>query len=154
MSRTVWAIVIIGFLTAIFLVVAMFFMLKQFSQSPYSSATKLSQTIKGEFRFEGVGTATQMTPTVDGPKNVLLVQYDTHADSKFDLDVQNREMDRVGKFAVENTDRSDRPRFVEIRVRRTEIHGRGCFQQSYVSDRVVPNPFYVPPNAPLPPRQP
>ena len=153
MSRTLWSIVVIGALCLGFMIVAWLLVLKGYNESSYSTATKLALAIKNEFHFESVGTTTQVTSTVEGLKRVLMVQYDTHADSKFDVDVQNREMDRVGKFAVESSDRGDRPRFVEIRVRRTEIHGRGCFQQSYVSDRVVPNPFHIPPGPP-PPRQP
>ena len=153
MSRTVWSIVIIGFLTAVFLVVAMFFLFKEFGQSRYSSATKLAQGIRSEFHFDSVGTATDSLPAPEGMKNVLLVQYETRADSKFDVSAQNQEMDKVAKFAAEKSDPFERKRIEEIRIRRTEIHGRGCFQQSYVSDRSVPNPYRGAEVAP-PPRRP
>jgi hypothetical protein len=148
MSRTVWSIVIIGFLTVVFLVMAMFLVLQKYNESSYSSATKLAQGIKNEFNFESVGTATDVLPTSEGLRSVLLVQYDTHVDTKFDVTVQKQEMEKVARFAAEKSDAGDQKRFFEIRVRRTEIHGRGCFQQSYVSDHTLPNPFRAPPRQP------
>src|ERR1043166_3807590 len=150
MSRTLWSILVIGFLTLVLMVMALLLVLKGYSESPYSTSTKLAIAIKNEFQFDSVGTVAEVAPTSDGLRSVLKVSYDTHVDTKFDVDVQNREMDRVAKFAAEKSDAEDRRRFVEIQVRRIEFHNRGCFHQKYQSERTVPNPFRLQP-LPLPP---
>ena len=144
MSRTIWSIVIVGFLTVIILVMSMLLMLKQYGDSTYSSSTKHALAIRNKFAFESVGTGTRD----DGARCFLLIQYETHADSKFDLSAQMREMQKVAEFAVEKLDPAERKRFDEIRVRRTEIHGRGCFQQSFVANHSLPNPHRLPSRPP------
>ena len=146
MNRSIWSIVVIGFLTVVFMVMAMLVMFQEYSRSPYSSSTKLAISIRNEFHFESVGSGTKD----EGPRHLLVIQYETHANSKFDTSVQTREMQKVAEFAAEKYDPIERKRIDEIRVQRTEIHGRGCFQQSYVADHSIPNPHFNP----LPPRRP
>ncbi len=150
MNRSVWVIIILGFLTVIILVVGMLGALRQFGESPHSNATKLALSIKGEFHFESVGTVVRD----EGMKGHLLVHYETHADSKFNSEAQLREMEKVALFASTKLDIGERKRVDEIRIRRTEIHGRGCFKQSYVANHVLPNPHrgsVVPPSPFRPP---
>jgi len=135
-NRSVWVIIILGFLTVVILVIAMLGALRTFGDSPQSNATKLALAVKAEFKFESVGTAVRD----EGMKGALFVQYETHADSKFNQEAQLREMEKVALFASSKLDIGERKRVDEIRVRRTEIHGRGCFKQSYVSNHVQPNP--------------
>jgi hypothetical protein len=137
MNRMLWSIVIIGFLTVVFLVLAMWVMLGQFGASPYSSSSKIAYSIRGEFHFESVGTATRY----EGLKNVFLVAYETHLNSNFNLAAQNAEMQKVAEYAATKFEPGDRRRVDEIQVKRTEIHGSGCFQQSYVAGHSIPNPY-------------
>jgi len=135
-NRSVWVIIILGFLTVVILVIAMLGALRTFGDSPQSNATKLALSIKGEFKFESVGTVVRD----EGMKGALFVHYETHANSKFNQEAQLSEMEKVALFASSKLDIGERKRVDEIRVRRTEIHGRGCFKQSYVANHVRPNP--------------
>jgi len=135
-NRSIWVIMVLGFLTVVVMVVAMLATLRSFGDSPASNATKLALGIRSEFHFEAVGTAVRM----DGIKNYLSISYETHADSKFDQAAQTREMDKVAAFAFSKVDPTERKNLDEIRIRRSEVHGRGCFQQSYVAAHVVPIP--------------
>jgi len=148
MSRSVWVILILGFLTVVILVIAMLGALRQFGDSPHSNATKLALAIKGEFHFESVVTGTRN----EGVKGFLIIHYETHADSKFNQEAQTGEMQRVAQFAAGKFDASDKRNIDEIQVRRTEIHGRGCFQQSYVATHTLPNPHRGAPPAPFRPQ--
>ena len=149
MSRSVWVILILGFLTVIVLVIAMLGALRQFGDSPHSNATKLALAIKGEFHFESTVTATRN----EGMRGFLVIHYETHADSKFNQELQIGEMQKVAQFAAGKFDASDKRNIDEIQVRRTEVHGRGCFQQSYVATTSVPNPHRAgPPPSPFRPQ--
>ena len=135
-----WSIAIIGFLTLVFMMMAMLVMVRQFNQSPYSNSTKLALKIRGEFHFESVGTGLRY----EGLRRYIIVQYETHADSKFDQAAQTREMQKVAEFTAQNADSDERKRADEIRVQRAEVHGRGCFQQTFTAGHAIPNPFRDP----------
>lgn len=150
MSRSLWTIAIIGFITIVILVITFLFMFKRFGDSPYSKGAKISLAIRDEFHFDAVGTGT----VAETQKTAFLIQYDTRADSKFNLAAQNQEMQAVAVFAVGKLEPLDRKNVDEIRVRRTEVRGSGCWQRSYVTDLTVPNPLRGAPGTlpPFPPK--
>lgn len=137
MNRSIWYIAIIGFITVVILTVCMMFMLKWFGDSPLSKNTKIAVAVRTQYKFESVGadikTGTQ--------KTLLVIQYETHQDSKFNIAAQNQEMQTVADFAIGKAEAFDRRMIDEIRVKRTEIRGGGCWQRSYVSENTFPNPY-------------
>ena len=99
---------------------------------------RLSESIAREFKVEHVGVRL----TLRSSPSVLAVSYTSPVDSKFDLSAQNAEMEKIARFAVSNYKVPREQRLVdEIRVTRSETHGRGCFQQTYVSHFTLPNPM-------------
>lgn len=125
-----------GFIAVVILTITMMFMLKWFGDSPLSRNTKIAVSLKSEFQLEAVGTDIR----AGSQKTVLLVHYETKADSKFSLAAQSQEMKKIADFAAGKLEPLDRRKVDEIQVRRTEVRGRGCWQRSLVSDEVFPNP--------------
>ena len=153
MGRSIWTIAIFGFIATLSLVIAFLFVFKRFGDSPLSSSTKVAIAVREEFHFDVVGSTTSTEPQ----KTALILRYDTHLDSKFNLEAQHLEMKAVALFAAGKLEPIDRRKTDEIRVRRTEIRGSGCWQRTYVTDLTVPNLLKgivgpPPPGLPQPPK--
>jgi hypothetical protein len=136
-NRTLWTIAIFGFISVMSLVIAFLLVFKSFGESPYSSGAKVAVAVRDEFHLDAAASAILH----EAQKTVLVVQYQTHADSKFNLAAQNQEMQGVAVFAAGKLEPAERRKVDEVRVRRTEIHGSGCMQRSYVTDLAIPNPL-------------
>jgi hypothetical protein len=149
-SRGLWTIVILGFVTIVIMVVSLLLVLKVFRDSPSSAYAKLALAVRGEFHLDSAGA--RILP--ESQKTALAIYYETHADSKFSLDAQNEEMKAVAIFAAGKLEAFDRKNVDEIRVRRTEVRGSGCWQRTYVSELIVPNPLRTMPGnlPPVPPK--
>jgi hypothetical protein len=145
-SRTLWTIVTLGFVAIVVLVVSFLVVFKAFRDSPSGSTAKVAVAIRGEFHLDSVGA--RMIPGAHS--TALAIYYDTHTDSKFSVDVQNEEMKAVAIFAAGKLEPLDRRSVDEIRVHRSEVHGSGCWQRTYVSDLTVPNPLRGMPGIPSP----
>jgi len=127
-----------GFVTVALLVVGMMVSLMQFQQgSPAVKFVKLAELIGREFKVENVGADVRMDPA---PGN-LRITYFTRVDTKFDISLQNQEMRKIAEFAIKNYEGSDRHQLGEIQINRSESHGSGCFQQTYVGRFTLPNPY-------------
>ncbi len=126
-----------GFLAVILMLLFMLFGLNELGQSPAANRVRLAEGIRAQFKFESVGAGVADEPG----KRVLRIGYTTLQDSKFDVSVQNREMQGVAEFAAKTYNESDRKFIDEIRVRRTEIKGSGCWQKSYPGEFAMTNPF-------------
>jgi len=127
-----------AFITIVLLVVGMMVSLMQFQRgSPAVKLVKLAEQIRNEFKVENVGADVRIEPM----PGHLRITYLTRVDTKFDSTVQNQEMWKVAEFAIKKYEGSDRPRLGEIQVSRSESHGSGCFQQTYVAHVTVPNPY-------------
>jgi len=87
----------------------------------------------------------------------MVINYSSLVDSHYDLSVQNSEMESIAKFSLQNY--SQAKKVDEVQVTRSETHGRGCFQQTFVSHFTYPNPArqetlpQFPGDLPQPPRR-
>lgn len=127
-----------GFVTITLLIVGMMISLMQFQKgSPAVKFVKLAELVGREFKVDNVGADVRMDPA---PGN-LRITYLTRVDSKFDTSVQNAEMRKVAEFAIKNYEGSDRHHLGEIQVVRSETHGSGCFQTTYVARFTLPNSY-------------
>lgn len=136
MSKSVWVIVIMGLVTALVLSVAMALSLSQFTEVPAVEWVRLAEMTTTEFKLENVAVRVNLR---DHPSS-MRITYLTRADSKFDTTVQNAEMEKVAKFAVQNYKGRELNKVEQIQITRSEIHGRGCFQQTYVAGFTYKNP--------------
>jgi hypothetical protein len=135
-SRTVWVIAIMGTVTLLLISIAMMFSLTQFQETPSGEWVKLAEQIAAEFKAKNV--AVRVIFSV--PPAHLKISYLAGVDSKYDLAVQNAEMERVARFAVANYKGKDMRYVTEVRVNRTETHGSGCFQSTYIGTYTLPVP--------------
>ena len=138
MSKSLWAVAVMGSLTLLLLVAGMVLSLDQFTvSSPAVKWVKLAEQITHDFKLD----TTAAEVRIGLPTSSLRVAYVTHEDSKFDLSAQNAEMEKIARFAIGKYEGSDRRKIDEVQVTRSEIHGRGCFQQTYVAHFTLANPF-------------
>jgi len=135
-SRTVWILAIMGAITMILISIAMMFSLSQFQETPSGDWVKLGELITTEFQAKSVAVRVNFNM----PPGHLKITYVAGVDSKYDLSSQNAEMERIARFAVANYKGRDMKYVTEVRVNRTEIHGSGCFQSTYVSNFTLPVP--------------
>lgn len=130
-----WLIVCMGGISSLFLVVALMLSLGQFQETPAADWVKLAELIQHNFHLDHVSVrVTRRSP----PK--MEIAYLTRTNSKFDLTEQNAEMDRVAHFALENYKGRDLTWIEQADITRSETHGSGCFQQTYVAHFSLPNP--------------
>jgi hypothetical protein len=122
--------------TLLLVSIAMIISLAQFQETPTVEWVKLAEQISGEFKAKNVSVRVNLNM----PPGLLKVSYLAGLDSNYDLAVQNAEMEKVARFAAANYKGKDQKYIGEVRVNRTEIHGSGCFQQSYVADFKYPIP--------------
>ena len=140
MSKTVWLIVTMGLITLLAMALFMALSLEQFQEAPAVELVRLSEMIAREFKAEHVSLKIKRR---DVP-SVLAISYASLVDSKFDLSMQNKEMEAVATYAIKNYKGREQTTVDEIQVTRSETHGRGCFQQSYVAHFTLPNPMRRP----------
>jgi len=141
-----------GVATVLLISIAMIFSLSQFKEVPAGDWVKLSEAITGEFKAKSVSVRVNLS--VPG---VMRIAYLAGTDSNYSLDVQNQEMEKVAKFAILNYKGKDLHYIEEVRVTRSETHGSGCFQQTYVANFSMPVPRRAtelrgPPGTSSPPR--
>ena len=115
---------------------------------------KLAELITAEFKAKNVAVRVNLTM----PPGLLKISYLAAIDSNYNLSVQNAEMEKVARFAAQNYKGKDLRYIGEVRVSRTEIHGSGCFQQTYVADFTMPLPrrsagIPAPGDSSFPPRE-
>lgn len=160
MSKSLWSILILGVLTAMILSLFMLLTLDTYQQTPAGNRFKLAESIRTEYTFDSAGA--DVSP-IDG-KMVLRISYLTTRSSSHNADVQKKEMESVAAFAASKYDGKDRGAIQEIRVQRTELRGRGCFQKTYKNNHSTAapaewrgrpglpgtNPFLQPPTPPAP----
>lgn len=154
MNKAVWVIVILGAMTVLVLSFGMMVFLGQFQEIPAADWVKLAESTTAEFKLEKVAVRVNMmsTPTA------MQISYLTKADTKFNSAAQNAEMQQVAEYAVRTYVGKDLYLIEQIQVTRSETHGGGCFQQTYVANLTYANPRRSPPparfGAPFPPRNP
>jgi hypothetical protein len=137
-GKSVWAIFVIGILTTLFLVMGMLMTLTQFEGTPGWMLTKLGNSIKSQFDFISAGTE----QAYDGRRTTLKIQYQSKPGRlAFNQELAREEMKKVAEFAIQKTDSRERINIDDIAVRRIEVHGRGCFQNTYSAEFSMPNPL-------------
>jgi hypothetical protein len=143
-------IVVMGLITAMVLALAMMLSLGQFQEIPAADWVKLSESLTNEFKVTNVAVRVNLT----SQPTQMKISYASPNDSKFDLSVQNAEMERVAAFAVKAYRGKDANMIDQVAVTRSETHGSGCFKQTYTASVSVPtprrsvipgNPFGAPP---------
>ncbi|MBV8881089.1 MAG: hypothetical protein JO332_14060 [Planctomycetaceae bacterium] len=137
MSKSIWLIATMGLITMLALALGMGISLGQFQETPAVEWVRVSELIGREFKAEQVATKVDLR----NAPSAMIISYSALIDSKFNLSVQNTEMENVAKFAIKNYKGREQTMVDEIRVTRTERHGRGCFAQTYVSHWTIPNPL-------------
>jgi hypothetical protein len=144
--------------TVLALSFGMMVFLGQFQEIPAADWVKLAEATNAQFKLEKVAVRV----TLVGSPTAMHINYLTKADSKFNTAAQNAEMERVAGFAVRTYGGKDLYLIEQINVTRSEVHGGGCFQQTYVANFSMANPRRTPPPSrgvgmpipPIPPRSP
>jgi hypothetical protein len=151
-SKTVWLVVVMGLVTAMVLAFGMMISLSQFQEVPAAEWVKLAESTTHEFKLENVSVRVNLNSV----PSVMRIGYLTRADSKFDLTQQNVEMEKIANFAVQNYKGREMGQIDQVQINRSETHGSGCFQQTYVANFTLANPRLRtgPGNLPGPPGRP
>jgi hypothetical protein len=136
-SKTVWIILTMGVITILALTMGMVVSLGQFQEVPAAEWVKVAAMVAEQFKFENVNARVQMRS--EGP-SALKISYITKPSPSFDSSAQNVEMENVAKYAIENYKGKDVTKIDQVEINRSEIHGRGCFQTTYVATFTMPNP--------------
>ncbi len=131
-----WTIAIMGTATLLLISIAMMLSLSQFQETPSGDWVKLAEQITAEFKAKSVAVRINfaMAP------GYMKISYTAGIDSKYDLASQNVEMERMARFAIATYKGKDMKYVTEVRINRTEVHGSGCFQSTYVSNFTLPVP--------------
>ena len=155
MGKTVWTIALMGVVALLLVTVAMVISLGQFSETPSKDWVKLAEMITAEFKAQHVSVRVNLNI----PPGILRIAYLAGIHSNYSVDAQNAEMERVAQFALKNYAGRDARYVREIRVNRTETHGRGCFQTTYEGNYTLQVPRrpsigpMAPDTPPVPPRE-
>ena len=129
-----------GLMTALFLAIGMMVSLGQFKETPAIEWVRLGEIIGREFKADPVGVRVNMR----SKPSAMIINYASLVDTKFNVSLQNAEMEKVAQYAIENYNKAREHRLIEeIQVTRSETHGRGCFKQTYVAHYTVKNPLYT-----------
>jgi hypothetical protein len=141
-----------GLITMLVLAAGMAVSLGQFQETPAVEWVRLAESIGQEFKADPVSVKLALRKT----PSAMEISYSSLVDSKFDLSLQNAEMERVAGYAIRTYRGREQTLVDEIQITRSETHGRGCFQQTYVAHFTLPNPLRRPdrpsyPGASLPP---
>ena len=126
-----------GLVTMLALSMGMMVSLGQFQEVPAADWVKLAAGITEEFKFD---TATVRVDARSAGPCRMKVAYVTKANSGHDSSAQNVEMENVAKFATENYKGRDLTKIDQVEITRSEIHGKGCFQTTYVANFTYDNP--------------
>ena len=137
MSKSVWIILCMGVITILALIMGMVVSLGQFQEVPAAEWVKIAAAIAAEYKFENVSARVAFRG--DAP-SALKITYTTKPNANFDSSAQNVEMENVAKFALENYKGKDLRKIDQVEISRSEIHGRGCFQTTYVANFTYANP--------------
>lgn len=135
MSKSVWLIVTMGLVTALALALGMGVSLGSFQEAPAFEWVRLAELVGREFKAEHV----TLRMDLRSRPSAMKITYSSLVDSKFNLSMQNAEMEKVAAFAIQNYKGREQTMVDEIQVTRSETRGRGCFQQTYVATLTVPN---------------
>lgn len=130
-----------GVVTILVLSMGMIVSLGQFQEIPAAEWVKLAQAISTEYKFEHVSVRVAFPAT--GP-SAMKISYTTKPNANFDSSAQNVEMEKVAKFGAENYKGRDASRIDQVEISRSEVHGRGCFQTTYVANFTYPMPKKTP----------
>jgi hypothetical protein len=133
-SKTVWTIALMGFVTLLLVTIAMVLSLSQFSETPSSEWVRLAEQIATEFKAKNVAVRVNLNI----PPGSLRVSYLAGIHSNYSVEAQNAEMERVAQFAAAHYKGRDMRYVREVKVNRTEIHGSGCFQTTYEGNFTLP----------------
>jgi len=142
-----------GLLSMLVLSMAMMLSLEQFKETSASEWVKLAEVTGRQFKANPISVRVNLRST----PRTMVINYSSLVDSHYDLSIQNTEMEEVSKFALQNY--SQAKKVDEVQVTRSETHGRGCFQQTFVSHFTYPNPNRqevlprFPVDTPQPPRR-
>jgi hypothetical protein len=136
-SKTVWIITTMGLLTLLVMAIGMAVSLGQFTEVPAVEWIRLSESIAREFKAEHVSVKVNLRTV----PSVMQIAYSSLVDSKFNLSMQNVEMENVATYATKTYKGRELSMLKEIQITRSETHGRGCFQQTYVAHFTLPNPL-------------
>lgn len=141
MSKAVWTIVIMAAITALVLSLGMMISLGQFQELPAADWVKLAEATTAEFKLEKVSVRVSLSES----PTAMHLHYLTKQDTKFSSTIQNAEMERVAEFAVKTYTGRDLYQIEKVLITRSETHGSGCFQQTYVANLTYTNPRRTPP---------
>ena len=136
MSKSIWVILCLSAFTALILIVGMMLSLGQLQVVPAAEWVKLAEATSARFNLEKVSVRVDL---LSRPTSMQL-SYLTKADTKFDTSVQNAEMEGVAQFAISNYKGKDLYQIENVVVTRSETHGSGCFQETYVAKYTYVNP--------------
>ncbi|MBI3856058.1 MAG: hypothetical protein HY293_10255 [Planctomycetes bacterium] len=136
MSKSIWIIIVLGAITALFLSIMMVLSLGQFTEIPAADWVKLAEATTAEFKLEQVAVRVSFR---ENPSQ-MRITYLTRINSKFDTSAQNAEMEKIANFAAQNYKGRDLGKIDQIQITRSETHGSGCFQQTYVAHFTLNNP--------------
>jgi hypothetical protein len=136
MGKAIWIVFVLGIVALVLMMVGFLATMTFFADSPAAGRTRLAVNLRDRFGFENVGVLVRQE---DG-KKVLKISYETFQDSKNDVLRRQQEMKDVAEHAARQIDEKERRQIEEIRVTRTEVHGRGCRQDRQVARETFPNP--------------
>jgi hypothetical protein len=145
-------IIAMGCITMLALSAGMMVSLGNFQETPAADWVRLAENIGREFKAEPVSVRVNMRSS----PSAMIVNYSSLVDSKFNVSLQNEEMEKVANFAITNYRKGREQRNInEIQVTRSETHGSGCFKQTYVARFTLQNPYAntFPPGFPVQPGQ-
>jgi hypothetical protein len=149
-------IICMAAITTVALVMGMMISLGQLQETPAGEWVKLAEATTARFNLDKCSVRVDLI----GRPTSMQVSYLTKADTKFDTSVQNAEMESVAQFAVNTYKGKELYQIENVLVTRSETHGSGCFQETYVAKftyinprRAQPSRFGLPP-APPPPKPP
>ncbi len=140
-------IVAMGLVTMLVLSAGMMVSLGQFQETPAIEWVRLAENIGREFKAEPVSVRVNLRSA----PSAMIINYTALVDSKYNVSLQNAEMEKVARFAITNYKKGREQRLIEeIQVTRTETHGSGCFKQTFVAHFTLKNPFLnsLPPGVP------
>jgi hypothetical protein len=123
-----------GLLTALALSMGMMLSLGQFTETSAAEWVKLAEQAGRQFKAKPISIRVDFRNT---PRK-MVITYSSLVDSHYDLSLQNKEMEDVAKYSLQNY--SQAKKVDEVQVTRSETHGRGCFQQTFVSHLTYANP--------------
>ena len=145
MSKSLWSIMILGFVCIITMMM-MLFSLSAFQRSPAANRAKFSNMIRERFQFTEVGADVKAI----GTQLVLRVEYVSALDSNFNDDLMKDELERVAEFTKQRYDGKDRRGIDQLRLRSTEVQGSGCWTRTLEREMTVDKPFAPGPLPPAP----